>query len=102
MCLFIVVFVRIIYGPPSFIFKMINGITFLVFAYDKYQGLQKGWRVAENGLFLLSLLGGWIGGICAMIVLRHKTYKSSFLITMGIIALINIVVVSNLSSAFKR
>lgn len=82
--------------------KLLNGMTFCVFAYDKYQGLQKGWRVAENVMFLLSLLGGWIGGLCAMLIFRHKTYKSNFLIAMGVIAIINLIVVSNFNNAFKR
>ena len=102
VCGILLVVVRIIYGPPSFLLQLFNVITFCVFAYDKLYASSKN-RVAENLLFLLSLCGGWIGGLLAMLIFRHKTSKSNFLITMAVIALVNILFVSKVvNGGFRR
>jgi len=92
-CILLLIAARLIYGRPSFAFKAINIITFCIFTYDKYQGLNNGYRVAENILFISSLFGGWVGGSCAMLVFRHKTLKNSFVFTMTIIAIVNVLAV---------
>lgn len=94
--LLILILTRLIYGPPSFLFKLINFGTFCLFGYDKYQGLNRGYRIAENTLFLFSLLGGWCGSVCAMIIFRHKTYKNNFIGAMTIISIVNIVAVAKM------
>lgn len=101
LCVLLIVLMRLLYGPPSFLLKLFNFITFCIFAFDKYQGVRKGIRVAENVLFLCSLCGGWIGGLLAMLVLKHKTSKSSFMLTMGVIVLVNLVIVAYLRGLFK-
>ncbi len=99
-CFIILLLARIIYGPPSLFIKAANIVSFGLFAYDKYQGLNHGYRVSENMLFLSSLLGGWIGGVCAMLILRHKTFKNSFIGTMGVIAVVNVLAVAKLRGLF--
>jgi uncharacterized membrane protein YsdA (DUF1294 family) len=46
-----------------------------LFGYDKFQAQNGGWRVSEKHLCQSALLGGWIGGLIAMQLFRHKTYK---------------------------
>ena len=67
---------------------IINSITFLTFGYDKWlSGLNKR-RVPERSLFILVFLGGTIGGLGAMNAFRHKTSKTSFmLVVYGILIL---------------
>lgn len=67
---------------------IINSITFLTFGYDKWlSGLNKR-RVPERSLFILVVLGGTIGGLVAMNAFRHKTSKTSFmLVVYGILIL---------------
>lgn len=48
-------------------------VTFCVFVYDEWQAEQGGWRVREFVLLMLSLLGGALGGLLAMHLVRHKT-----------------------------
>ncbi len=88
----LLIFARLVHGKPSFAFKIINAVTFCMFFYDKYQGIRKGYRVAENVLFIASLFGGWIGGACAMLIFKHKNLKRSFILKMIAIAIINILV----------
>lgn len=56
----------------------VNSASAGVFAYDKFQAIHSGWRVSEKRLCQTALLGGWLGGLAAMHVLRHKTRKTSF------------------------
>lgn len=47
------------------------------------------WRVPENTLHLLALLGGWPGALYAQQTLRHKTQKTSFRIVFWMTVLAN-------------
>lgn len=49
-----------------------------LFAYDKAQASRGGQRVSERHLCQTALFGGWLGGLLAMQVFRHKTRKTSF------------------------
>jgi len=53
-------------------------VAFLLFGYDKWQAGRRGGRVAESTLWLASALGGWPGGLLAIVMLRHKSAKGSF------------------------
>jgi len=53
-------------------------LAFLLFGYDKFSAGRLGSRVPEIQLLLLGALGGWLGGLFAILVLRHKTAKRSF------------------------
>lgn len=93
-CILILILARVIYGSPSLLLKMINIASFSLFLYDKYQGSNGGYRIAESVLFISSAFGGWVGGVCAMLILRHKTSKTSFIVIMAAISLANITVVA--------
>lgn len=59
-------------------YLIISTITFIVYALDKSAAEQHRWRIQENTLHLLSLLGGWPGALVAQRRLRHKTQKVTF------------------------
>lgn len=56
----------------------ISVVTFIIYAIDKSAAKQNGWRIQENTLHMLSLVGGWPGALLAQRMLRHKTQKTSF------------------------
>lgn len=58
----------------------ISGVTFLVYGYDKMQARNLQWRVSEDTLHILELLGGWPGASVGMHFFQHKTRKMSFLV----------------------
>lgn len=67
-------------------------ITFMQYAWDKRQAGRGGWRISENQLHLLALMGGWPGALIGQRVLRHKSVKTRFrvvfvLTVMGHLAL---------------
>jgi uncharacterized membrane protein YsdA (DUF1294 family)/cold shock CspA family protein len=55
-----------------------SAVSFILYARDKAAAARGQWRVAEDTLHLLSLLGGWPGALVAQNVLRHKSKKASF------------------------
>lgn len=55
-------------------------LTFLLFGYDKFQAERNGSRVAEFYLALAGAIGGWLGGLTAMLVFRHKTATLGFMV----------------------
>ncbi|WP_414430573.1 DUF1294 domain-containing protein [Alcanivorax sp. IL3] len=72
---------------------LIAGLTFLMFGLDKRAALNERQRVPENTLHLLSLAGGWPGGLLARPLFRHKTRKQPFRIVFWLMAVVNLVAV---------
>lgn len=56
----------------------LNLLTLWLYAADKNAARAGAWRVSENQLHLLALLGGWPAAWWAQQNLRHKTSKVSF------------------------
>ena len=66
-------------------------ISIIVYAPDKAAAIAKRWRVSEQTLLLLGLVGGWPGAIVAQQVFRHKSNKPSFRSTFWPSVVVNIV-----------
>jgi len=64
------------YGPGVYALTSILG--FGVYGFDKHRAEAGEWRIPENNLHLISLLGGWPGALIGQQVFRHKTQKTSF------------------------
>ena len=64
---------------------VINIITFAVFGIDKKKAIDGKFRIKELTLFILSLLGGSLGGLIAMHTFHHKTRKWYFKFGMPLI-----------------
>lgn len=67
-----------------------SAVTFIVYALDKFSARRHGWRIPENLLHLLALLGGWPGALAAQQALRHKSRKQRFLLVFWITVVINL------------
>jgi len=74
--------------PLLITFGILNGVTFALFWFDKWMAATGGWRVPEAALWIFSAIGGSIGGLMAMHLLRHKTKKSSFQLVMAAIIIV--------------
>jgi len=59
---------------------LINAVTFLAFALDKYKAVHGLHRIRVVTLLGLSVIGGALGGCVAMYLFRHKTRKARFAI----------------------
>lgn len=65
-----------------------NMVVFFLYAMDKYRARHRLWRVPERTLLLCALLGGGIGALAGMLLLRHKTRHHSFRIVLPMAALL--------------
>ena len=71
-------------------FIIINIIAFLAYFIDKTKAKYNKYRISENTLLFLALIGGGVGSIIGMNLLRHKTQKSKFTILVPILTIMNI------------
>ena len=69
----------------------INIFGFFIMWLDKQKAKKGKWRIPENTLFLITLLGGGIGTISGMYTFRHKTKKLKFTIGMPVILILEII-----------
>lgn len=76
-----------------FYIVIVNFITFLMFAIDKKKAIKNEWRIPEAWLLFFSFIGGSLGGVLAMKIMKHKTKKPKFTIIMPVLLLINILTV---------
>lgn len=74
-------------------FLFISIVVFILAGYDKYLARKNKRRIPENTLFFLEAIGGTIGLLFAMLLFRHKTSKTSFIVKFSGIFLIQIVLV---------
>ena len=68
---------------------IISLLCYFYYAKDKKAAMTGSWRVPENTLHLLALLGGWPGALYAQQRLRHKTQKTSFRVVFFLSVLAN-------------
>ena len=70
----------------------INVIAFLAMGIDKWKAKRGAWRIPEQTLISMVLLGGGIGGILGMYAFRHKTKKPRFYVGFPIILILEIII----------
>lgn len=71
---------------------VINIVTFLAFAYDKYRAKKGGWRIKNIFLLGLSFFGGSLGGLLGMSLTRHKSRKSYYRIGLPLMVLMQVLI----------
>ncbi|PIJ44215.1 DUF1294 domain-containing protein [Tatumella sp. OPLPL6] len=57
---------------------LVNVMTFAMFALDKGLAIKGERRIPERWLLIYSLFFGWLGGLIAQQLFRHKTRKQPF------------------------
>ena len=70
---------------------IVNIIAFIAYGADKQKAKKGKWRISENTLLLLAVLGGSIGAICGMKAFHHKTKKATFSVGLPVILILQIV-----------
>lgn len=66
---------------------VINIITFIIYGIDKYKSIKHKYRISENTLIILAILGGSLGAFFGMVIFHHKTKKKKFIIIPVILLL---------------
>lgn len=57
---------------------LMNLLTLFVYRYDKHCSCKSKWRISEDSLLMVALLGGSPAAFIAQRVFRHKTKKTFF------------------------
>lgn len=70
---------------------LINLIAFYFYWNDKRRAKINKWRIPENTLLLIALIGGSIGALLGMKVFRHKTKHWKFKILVPFFLILQIV-----------
>lgn len=70
----------------------VNLITFFAMGIDKFKAKRGSWRIKENTLLTLVILGGGIGGIAGIYTFRHKTKRLKFTLGFPIILAFEIII----------
>lgn len=73
---------------------LMNIIAFGAMYWDKKRAIKGKWRIKENTLLFLVLLGGGIGAIAGMYTFRHKTKKMAFVIGFPLILICQIILIT--------
>lgn len=77
----------------SIIIVIINIVTFIIYGIDKYKAKKGKWRIPENSLIGLAIIGGSIGAYLGMKVWHHKTMHLKFKYGIPLIIVIQLVIV---------
>ena len=81
---------------------IINVISFIAMYLDKRKARYGKWRIPEQSLFILALIGGSIGAIIGMYTFRHKTKKLRFSIGFPVILVLQIVLIFSIWNDFIK
>ena len=69
---------------------VINILTFFIYGIDKWKSKHKKYRISENCLISLAVIGGAFGAYLGMRAFHHKTKKKIFIIGLPLILLLHI------------
>lgn len=74
------------------VFLLFNIFSFMLFFIDKRKAVKNKWRIPESTLILSSVFG-IIGGLFGMYLIRHKTKKPKFFISLPLIFISEIAII---------
>lgn len=70
---------------------IVNAAGFTLMLADKTCAKKNAWRISENMLFLVALIGGSIGSLLGMYTFHHKTRHIKFTLGMPLILAVQII-----------
>jgi len=63
-------------------YSLLNIFAWILMGIDKKRAIKNKWRISENMLMSLSILGGCVGTLIGMVTFKHKLSKKKFTITI--------------------
>ena len=71
---------------------MINVLSFFIMGLDKVKAKKQRYRISENTLLFIALIGGSLGSYLAMYCFHHKTTHIKFYMGIPLILFIQILI----------
>lgn len=71
----------------------LSAISFAAYASDKSSAVRGRSRIPEKLLLTIDALGGWLGGLAAQTLFRHKTRKFSYQARFWLLSIAHIAIV---------
>lgn len=75
---------------------IINILGLIICFIDKRKAIKNKYRIPENMLMMISLIGGCFGFFLGMILFRHKIRKSKFYISIPLIIIMWIIILKEI------
>ena len=72
---------------------IVNVLTFILFAIDKWKAKHGKWRIPEATLLIMAAIGGSLGALFGMKLFHHKTLHKKFNIGLPVILLLQIILI---------
>ncbi|MGG1661881.1 DUF1294 domain-containing protein [Brevibacillus sp. NRS-1366] len=69
---------------------LLNGYAWYLMKADKRLAPRRSFRIPEASLFIVAFLGGGIGALAGMLVYRHKTKHTSFLLLIPVFCILQV------------
>jgi len=79
------------------VFLVINVLAFILMGLDKEYAKRQAWRISEQFLLSLALLGGSLGIFIGMLYFRHKTRKPLFQVGVPFIFCLQVILLISFS-----
>ena len=79
---------------------IVNALGFILMLIDKYKAKKNLWRIPEATLISVAVIGGSLGSLLGMKLIRHKTKHLKFTLGIPIILACQIFLVVLLESYF--
>ena len=71
---------------------IINAISFLLMLVDKYKAKKNLWRIPERTLMGFAAIGGSLGTLAGMYLVRHKTKHLKFTAGIPVILFLHVLI----------
>ncbi|MCZ8230311.1 DUF1294 domain-containing protein [Flavobacterium sp.] len=80
---------------------LVNVLAFVLVGYDKIVAQKNRRRIPETILLTIVCFGGTVGSGLAMLLFRHKTSKTSYLLKFWLIVILQIMAICFVSLDYK-
>ena len=71
-------------------YALINIVLYVTMVIDKKRAQKDGWRIPEKNMFIMAVLGGGLGGLCAMVFKRHKNRHMDFILVFTVTGILHV------------
>ena len=70
---------------------LINLVLYITMVIDKKRAIKDQWRIPEKNMFIMAVLGGGLGGLCAMVFKRHKNRHMDFILVFTMTSILHMI-----------